>query len=227
MSFNKSNNNKKPFCKVCFDSGKTEKEYTSHYVKKLDGTVICPTLLSAECRFCHKKGHTVSKCPLAKKHDKMRTTSEKNSLTTEKKAPIQEKQEKKIKNQFAVLLSDDEDEDDDYEIENTNEKIDFPDLFKSVMKVSEPKPISTMNFKKILTESNTHKSFLPQITQQPKPMVAPTPAPIRTSMPIVIKQFNNRSWADDYSSDEGEDDYEIEEKEEKTINEAFVYNDAW
>jgi len=58
----------KPFCKVCFDAGKSEREYTSHFVKSKpgnDGKVVCPYLLSLECSYCKKKeGHTVSHCPL-------------------------------------------------------------------------------------------------------------------------------------------------------------------
>ena len=56
--------NKKPYCKVCHDSGKSEKEYTSHWVKDLSGKVICPTLLSLECRCCYQLGHTVKFCPV-------------------------------------------------------------------------------------------------------------------------------------------------------------------
>ena len=56
----------KPFCKVCFDSGKPESLYNSHFVRaSRDPTsrVTCPTLLSTECRYCSAVGHTVSKCP--------------------------------------------------------------------------------------------------------------------------------------------------------------------
>jgi hypothetical protein len=55
-----------PFCKVCRDAGKSEKEYTSHFVKNQpgpEGKVICPTLLSQTCRICHNYGHTSSYCP--------------------------------------------------------------------------------------------------------------------------------------------------------------------
>lgn len=55
-----------PFCKVCRDAGKPEKEYTSHFVKDQpgpDGKVVCPTLLNQACRICHKTGHTSSYCP--------------------------------------------------------------------------------------------------------------------------------------------------------------------
>ena len=57
---------KTPFCKVCFDSGKTEAEYSSHFLKDKpgpNGTVVCPTLLAHECRQCHGKGHYKSHCP--------------------------------------------------------------------------------------------------------------------------------------------------------------------
>ena len=54
-----------PFCKVCSDAGKSEKEYTSHFVKDQpgrDGKVVCPTLLNQACRICHNTGHTSSYC---------------------------------------------------------------------------------------------------------------------------------------------------------------------
>lgn len=56
----------KPFCKVCHDAGKTEKEYTSHFVKSEsgpNGKVVCPTLLAQQCRYCFNNGHTAGYCP--------------------------------------------------------------------------------------------------------------------------------------------------------------------
>jgi hypothetical protein len=55
----------KTFCKVCQDSGKTEKEYTSHNVRDARGT-CCPTLLAQECRICYRKGHTSKYCSQTK-----------------------------------------------------------------------------------------------------------------------------------------------------------------
>jgi len=55
-----------PYCKVCHDAGKTREEYTSHWVKDRPGpggSVICPYLLSLQCRYCHKTGHTPKGCP--------------------------------------------------------------------------------------------------------------------------------------------------------------------
>jgi len=54
-----------PYCKVCYDAGRPEKEYTSHYVKDQpgpNGKVVCPTLLNQHCRICNKPGHTSSYC---------------------------------------------------------------------------------------------------------------------------------------------------------------------
>ena len=74
MPVKPTNTNKKPtkgpFCKVCFDTGKPESVYTSHYVRDVpgeNGVVVCPTLLDIQCRYCKKKGHTTSKCPILKK----------------------------------------------------------------------------------------------------------------------------------------------------------------
>jgi hypothetical protein len=60
----------KKYCKVCHDAGKTEAEYTSHYVRETrdpKSKVVCPTLLSLECRYCFLKGHTVTHCDVLKK----------------------------------------------------------------------------------------------------------------------------------------------------------------
>ena len=53
-------------CKVCVDAGKSQAVYSSHWVKDNSGNVICPTLLSQNCRFCEKRGHTVKFCPRLK-----------------------------------------------------------------------------------------------------------------------------------------------------------------
>ena len=56
----------KPYCKVCHDAGKSEKEYTSHFVKSVpgpEGKVVCPTLLSQSCGYCGSCGHTPKFCP--------------------------------------------------------------------------------------------------------------------------------------------------------------------
>jgi len=69
MSARKNNKKQmaiKPYCKVCHDAGKSEKEYTSHFVKSApgpEGKVVCPTLLSQSCGYCGSCGHTPKFCP--------------------------------------------------------------------------------------------------------------------------------------------------------------------
>ena len=56
---------KGPFCTVCHNAGEPREVYTSHYVRDVpgpQGKVVCPKLLSTECNYCHKKGHTPSYC---------------------------------------------------------------------------------------------------------------------------------------------------------------------
>jgi len=53
------------FCKICKDTGKTEEEYTSHYVRESrdpNSRTVCPTLIATVCRYCREGGHTVSRC---------------------------------------------------------------------------------------------------------------------------------------------------------------------
>jgi hypothetical protein len=57
----------KPYCKVCHDAGKSESEYTSHWLRaspEPGAKVTCPYLLSLECRYCKQKGHTPKACPM-------------------------------------------------------------------------------------------------------------------------------------------------------------------
>jgi hypothetical protein len=56
---------------VCYDAGKNENVYASHFVKDKqgsDGKVVCPYLLSLTCSFCKKsEGHTARHCPVLQK----------------------------------------------------------------------------------------------------------------------------------------------------------------
>ena len=73
---NRANNNKtavQKYCKVCQDAGKTEAEFRSHYTRETrdpNSSIVCPTLLSLECRYCYKNGHTIKYCPFIKERVK-------------------------------------------------------------------------------------------------------------------------------------------------------------
>lgn len=102
-----TNTMKKPFCKVCYDTGKPAEIYNNHFVKDIPGpkgVVICPTLLSLECRYCKQKGHTVSKCPIiAEKRSQKRFVKPVTILQKHDKKPV-----KKNTNRFDLLETDDD-----------------------------------------------------------------------------------------------------------------------
>lgn len=72
---------KKPFCSTCHKAGKTELEYTSHYPRSEpgpNGIVVCPVILSAECKACGQTGHwaNVEHCPLLKERQRCQADRE-------------------------------------------------------------------------------------------------------------------------------------------------------
>lgn len=104
-----TNTNKKPFCKVCADAGKTD---TAHFVRlnaSPDAPVTCPTLLALECRYCYKSGHTVKYCPTLKKNNKDNERAIRRTATVPVVAPVVAKPTNN--NKFAELMDDSDDED--------------------------------------------------------------------------------------------------------------------
>lgn len=80
----------KPFCKICFDAGKPESQYTSHYIRKTtdpNSAITCPILLATECRYCHKMGHTISRCTLREQNNRARDAPAPVSSTRPVQAP--------------------------------------------------------------------------------------------------------------------------------------------
>lgn len=131
---------KKPYCKVCFDAGKPESEYTSHWVRTLPDrngktSVTCPTLLNTECRFCYQTGHTTKFCKVLEKQNKDR----------ERAAKAPEKPKKEVKkvskqaNTFASLCDDTESETDD-DVKVSSEE-NYPVLSGNVKKLEVELPI--------------------------------------------------------------------------------------
>ena len=67
---------KEPFCRVCFNKGKSKKVYRSHYIwskKNMSGVIVCPELkdllTTMECHYCHEIGHSVGYCYKLKMRD--------------------------------------------------------------------------------------------------------------------------------------------------------------
>ena len=102
------------FCKVCFDAGKSETEYTSHFVKDRPGKgglVVCPTINNVECRYCHQVGHTVKYCKMieekekqAKKFNALKQITNKNISSNKNTNNISNT------NPFEILMNDDNDD---------------------------------------------------------------------------------------------------------------------
>ena len=117
MSTKTNTKTTKPFCKVCYDAGKPESEYTSHYVRSLpdrsgNTMVTCPTLLSTECRYCGNYGHTTKFCSIAaNKNQKQKQTQNYKQREMPKKTPPTNNPNNVSK--FAVL-DDSDSEDEEY-----------------------------------------------------------------------------------------------------------------
>jgi hypothetical protein len=208
----------KPFCKICFDTGKLEQIYNSHFVRETrdpNSRIICPTLLAMECRYCFLKGHTVSKCP------KLAMAP---SVTD---APM--KQKKIVKccdetascssNGFSTLYSsDNEDEEDTL---NKREQLivtSTPPVKRSyaavAMLASEEDDLScvTVSVCSSLKEvkKNLYFGYDDLISADTAPIksleklgefVVLQPSGMRNTITHVNK-YKNRSWADDSDSDE-------------------------
>jgi hypothetical protein len=182
--------NKKPFCKVCQDAGKSESEYTNHWVKDLNGKITCPTLLNTECRFCHKLGHTTKFCKELEKMNK----DKKISSQVKKPAKQEVVAHKKPVNSYAVLDESESEEEEEAEAPEEPAK----NVWASI--AAKPKHvevvIQTTGF--ITLSKNTK---LP--TTKLEPVSAPTPTPEPTPKPM-------KRWAD-FSDDEEDEEYGYED----------------
>ena len=55
-----------PFCPMCKKNGKSEAEYTSHFMRESrdeNSVPLCPILLAMKCNRCGAAGHIASRCP--------------------------------------------------------------------------------------------------------------------------------------------------------------------
>jgi hypothetical protein len=141
--------NRISYCKVCHDAGKTEKEYRSHSTKDEKNNIICPTLLSLECRYCYKAGHTIKYCPSNKSKHKYEKKIEareeynknKNNIKVDKKWSI-------TSNKFANLCYDSDDNKKDYLPQisvSIKKNVDFPEINVSMKKKEIKVPLSYAN----------------------------------------------------------------------------------
>lgn len=122
------------FCKVCKDAGKSEAEYTSHFVREtrdVRSKVVCPTLLTNECRYCGKLGHTLQFCKIRQASHRKNASQQ---LVVSKSVP-QVAVHKVESNRF-VQLCDSDDE----------EELSYPSLPQVGMRVVDPPTNKHLNF---------------------------------------------------------------------------------
>ena len=200
------NNKTKSFCKVCFDAGKSESEYTSHFVRSEPGPrgkVVCPTLLSQACTYCHINGHTVKFCPTLKKRNKVENRKEKQNEYSSYKENKKQVQKENKKSVFAIL-----DSDSDAEAEPEKE-----DNFPMLCRVTEKKELSCLDSYAsmaarvpILKPCEDNISTI-AVMDEPQSPVCAHPTLLYQNVGVIVpNKLKHRSWADwSDSEDEAED----------------------
>ena len=226
----RTTNVKKPYCKVCQDAGKPESEYTSHWVKDLSGKTTCPTLLSTECRYCFKLGHTAKFCDVLAKNNKEKDRAERRlqAMITEKPKPVVQK---KSQNGFAALCEDSESEE---EVSNNTVINEYPSLCEPAKRhvevksgwaaiAAKPKESNSA----VVNPGVLVLSNLKTPVATSKPVVIPKPAPwVAKDFSKPISQVMTKSWAD-WSDSEDEEEDEVEEKEWKIMSYNAPADDDW
>ena len=190
------------YCKVCQDAGKSESEYRSHFTRETrdpNSRVLCPTLLSLECRFCYKNGHTVKYCKVLKEKNAPRPAPR-----TADMKPAQEKPKGRNNINPFVCLDSDSDEDEEI-VAKPAVKEEFPAL-------SAPKLIRTpsvsANYAAALSKAPVSVPKPVVVVPAPNPQVKLAPwdcEPDRVSAPPPPIRRPMTSWADDTDSDDEED----------------------
>jgi hypothetical protein len=209
---------KKPYCKVCFDAGKPESEYTSHWVRSLPdrngkSTVTCPTLLDTECRYCYKFGHTAKFCPAIKQQEKERERAKKVEAAEKTKPKVQEKKSASV---FAALMDSDSDDEEKVSKKVSKPVENYPVLCAPVKKVEvEKKEVKTgwaaiaakpAEVKKAVEPTKPTGLVMLSDYIKPEPKVEEKkPAPWVAKTPVVTKSWAD--WSDSEDEDEDCDPY--------------------
>ena len=199
---------KTPFCKVCFDAGKTEKEYTSHYVRSNAGPnskVVCPTLLNLSCSYCGNSGHTPKFCTILTSNKKMEAKQISKAQSSEKRVLEQKKanskQPKVEMNKFAAFCDDDTDSEAEEEVKVPVSKevsyVDFPSLTQS----SNSNAKQTQPVKKMQPKTNilsALKQVCPGVNVTAKMPDVDIPKPVMTKL---VRNEGQEDYVEKYIKD--------------------------
>ena len=181
----------KAFCKVCHDAGKSESEYTSHFVKSTTGIVICPTLLEQKCRFCGLMGHTVKFCTVLAQRKK---NEEKLQPQMNKKPEPPIVKKKIMSNAFSAL----DDDPNDTVVEAKKEE--YPALNLPALNV---KPTTSAKTNGAAMPFSYASMAAKPIEQEELFRIQSKKVPISKAIQVKIK---SKRWADWSDSEEEYDD---------------------
>ena len=220
-------NSRKPFCKVCADAGKTD---TAHFPRKTpdpNSEVVCPTLLSLECRYCFKNGHTIKYCVVLKdrknfeeqerrEHDRFMRQEERR-LEQDRLARLPPVVPKISAGKFTALLEETEEEE-RLEARIAEEQTRF-DLAVQQALLKKEAEFPSFVSKKVITSSapTTNWAVMASNAAQlavPKPKVNVIVAPVAPS---------NGHWADDSDDEEDEPMYESVVNNNDHVNITYCY----
>jgi hypothetical protein len=216
MSRNNNNKNStktdvKKYCKVCHDAGKSETEYLSHFIRESrdpNSKIVCPTLLSLECRYCSNKGHTIKYCKILEKNKNMSSRQERiNNYYKTEKNDVKYKESSNI---FDNLGSDSEEEDEEFsDIRAPNSTLSdnfsefcsnsVPKSYASVLSTPVAKPVAIAVPIPVLTRMSSAINLEQEPPNVPKSVAKP------------FDKYQGKSWADTDSESDVEDfDYEYD-----------------
>lgn len=187
----------KPFCKVCFDAGKPEAEYTTHFVKSEPGpkgVVVCLTLLLQPCTYCYTAGHTVSYCTVLKKDKKLKAYRVRLERSQEfVKEPTKKVVNKNRSNAFSMLIEDSDEE----------------ECAPAAKPVEEYPSLTSAKARTVVTFALPH-SYAAMASATATAASASAAIAVPIEKPTVLRKIvvERRSWADWSDSDDDDDEEE-------------------
>jgi hypothetical protein len=190
------------------DAGKPESVYTSHFVKaskEENASIVCPTLLSQECRYCKKNGHTVKYCKVLEKDNNRREKQTKsNQVETKKQENTNKKNNNNNNKNVYMALCDSDDEE---EIQQPKAMTHSPQNIVPTYASIAAKAHEDEQIKEKEKQTKDQEAKQKQIKEQEQKTVTR----VLPFQPIVrpIKKYT--SWADsdnDIDSDEDEEEQE-------------------
>ena len=223
---------KKPYCKVCFDAGKPESEYTSHWVRSLPDrtgktTVTCPTLLSTECRYCYKLGHTAKFCPVLEQNKKDKERAEKRAQVEAVQKTKPKVQEKKPTTFFDALREDSsEDEVEKVSTIEAKPVENFPALVASTKRIEVELPKVQPEVKTgwaAIAAKPKEDTYIKQIEERSMQKLLPQSALRPAAQPRdYSKEIYTRSWADWSDSDDSDEEEEVQSEPQIMIKQTMA-----